>query len=282
MTTSSTQSDYQVITDPSGTSKGQSMDVYGDFVNWNAVKYGDYTTWTNILNWNQGDNQQKIDGDCGVVSCENLLIEDGLLGPSSNAQTAYNLETEVLAYALKKGFCDSDGENYNSDQVNILKGFGLAAQTVNTTLQTIGQDIKAGYGVLASVASDILWGTHSDNDQIDHEITITGVAYSASSPTQIDGFYICDSGEGIASAANEFINLSLMEEVITGNTHASSTAIGTFELTDNPITYSPNSSSSSSPSSSSTSPSSSSSPPNTGICITGTSTRSFIDWRLRQ
>ena len=44
----------------------------------------------------------------------------------------------------------------------------------------------------------------------DHAITITGVDVSSTNPSQIDGFYICDSGRGLASDADRFVSASLM------------------------------------------------------------------------
>lgn len=196
-----------VTTDPSG------VKVYD---------YGQATTWAKYLDYSQGDNSKGYKYDCGLASCENVLIETGVLAKRSSTTIVNGVDTEestVVNYAAANGYCITSNSNpyynggtYGSWQASILNHFGLSALDQYTSLSTIASTIKSGGCVIAEVDAYQLWGMGSAG-YANHAITVTGVDYNYSNPTQIDGFYICDSGRGIASDASRFVSYSLMSSV---------------------------------------------------------------------
>ena len=235
-----------VTTDPSGQT---------------VIDYGQNNYWANSLDYAQGDNNKKYMSDCGLASCENVLIESGVLAKRVNYNPVWGSATDteestVVDYAAANGLCVTsnsnaynDGGTYGSWQAQILQHFGVNAVDENITLNQLAASIKNGFDAIAEVSAEILWGTGTTN-YADHAITITGVAYDYNNPNQVDGFYICDSGRWLKSDADRFVSYSLMsqafdmnavgnvaygEAVVTTNTQAASVSssgskVGTAEV----------------------------------------------------
>lgn len=213
----------------------QSGLVTTDPINQKVIDYGQNNQWANYLDYSQGDNDKKYVSDCGLVSCENVLIQEGILPKESNYSPSISVkngewvyksyndtdESKVVDYAaangLITGISNSDpyynGGTSMCQMWDILNNFDVPANEYDTSLTQIANAIKNNEGVIAAVDANILWGGTDPGGQANHAVTITGVAYDYTNPNQIDGFYICDSGAGMAAGikdANEFVPYSLM------------------------------------------------------------------------
>jgi len=174
-----------------------------------------------FLDYKQGDNNKGYNYDCGLASCENVLIETGVFAERSSANIVKGIDQEestVVDYAAAHGLCSTNSSAYyngltnGTDLVQVLNHFGVSATNEYTTITGIANAIQDNECVITAVDASKLWGLGNDQG-IDHFITITGVDYSATNSSQIDGFYICDSGRGLASDADRFISTSLMASV---------------------------------------------------------------------
>ena len=198
-----------------------------------VTDYGQNDSWANSLDYSQGDNSRGFFSDCGLVACENVLIQEGLLSQKtgySPTETSlkgrwtygsYNDtgESTVVNYAVANGLTDSsksdsylDGGTTACQQWDILKNFGVPSNEVYTSLTGIANAIMADQCVIAEVDAYKLWGIGSAGN-VNHSVTVTGVAYDYTNPNQIDGFYICDSGAGMVygqSSADKFVSYSVM------------------------------------------------------------------------
>ena len=188
-----------------------------------VVDYGQASSWANYLDHSQGDNDKGYKYDCGLVSCENVLIETGVLAKRSSTTIVKGIDQEesaVVDYAAANKLCITsnsnhyyDGGTYGSWQAQILAHFGVSATDQFTTLDGIASAIKNNECVIAEVDAYKLWGMADPDGYPDHAITVTGVDYSLTNSSQIDGFYICDSGRGLASDAARFVSAGLMASV---------------------------------------------------------------------
>lgn len=195
-------------------------DPYGDY----AVIYGQPNYWGDYLDSKQGDNELRYMYDCGLVACENVLIEMGIFPKRSKYTVVKGVDTqesEVVQYAAENNLCDTsnanptkNGSTYLSDMQRLLSHFRVAADYMSGTITEIADYIEEGKCVIAGVASSILWNMQGKAVQ-DHAITITGVAYDLADPDEIEGFYICDSGRRRSSDSDRFVSYDLMEEAFT-------------------------------------------------------------------
>ena len=209
-------------TDPSGTK---------------VIQYGQPISWHSYLDYKQGDDSKKYVYDCGVAACENVLIETGALAKRGSTTVVNGVDQEestVVNYAATHSLCDTsnsnpyyDGGTTGGSQAQILAGFGISAKAQYTTISGIADALKAGKAVIAEVSAEKLWGSGSTT-YADHAITITGVDVNASDSSKIDGFYICDSGRGLASDSDRFISAGLMDSIFNFNYNNTTAGLAVF------------------------------------------------------
>lgn len=195
----------------------------GDIVNINgvnAVAYGDSDYWANYLDYAQGDNTQRYYGSCGIISCENVLIQAGKLSKKIdyNPWSEYDTqESSIVGLAISRGLCTNSTNPYYSggttayDQRDILASYGISSRAYVYTVEDLANAAKQGKGIIASIDAGLLWYNRASG--INHAITVTGVAYNISDPNKIEGFYICDSGRGRTDDASRFISYSFMKSI---------------------------------------------------------------------
>lgn len=172
------------------------------------------------LNYNQGNAVRGFLGTCGETSVANITM----LGDKPVT------EKDVVERAIKEGLCETDSKNPGArgassqwDQQQLLEEFGFTSTVTNGfNVQQVARDIKQGKGVAVSINSDALWDGRvvSGPAFTDHRITVTGVACSASTG-DITGFYIADSGRGLASDMCRFVTLEQMKKMT--NAHGANT-----------------------------------------------------------
>ncbi|MEI7473899.1 MAG: calcium-binding protein [bacterium] len=187
-----------------------------------VITYGESSLWKNYLDYAQGDNSYNYLGDCGIVSCENILIQAGAL----SKKTGYTylsgrtdaLETQVVGMAISKNLCTKTSNSYNNggttpeNQEKILESFGVQAHYEITSLENIAGYLKENKGVIVEINAYKIWGAqYGSSSTINHAVTLTGVAYDASNANKIEGFYICDSGRRLQSDAERYVSYDQMK-----------------------------------------------------------------------
>jgi hypothetical protein len=158
------------------------------------------------LNHCQGDNPEHDNGDCGVVSCADVLNQFGIC----------LTEADVVAHATRcrelhvvPGHPDESGWTLPADQVAILSDYGIAAHWAGErSVEQLPDAVQGGRGVIAAVNAGVLWSNPSvlGHGQANHVVTITGVARDPYDGA-LQGFYINDSGNGQSA---QFISAHLM------------------------------------------------------------------------
>jgi hypothetical protein len=183
------------------------------FINGNYV-WGNPLGWKNLMDHCQGDNAFDYWSDCGIVACENVLIQSELIKPKDNFYNQQYLdidtfsfvqgntdkeETDLVKYAINQDFCDCSNQfpYYNGgttvlDQINILEGNGVSAHYEFLTLENLGEYIKNNHCVIAEIDANVIW-SGSSSGMINHAVVVTGAAYDQRG-NDLTGFYICDSG----------------------------------------------------------------------------------------
>jgi len=214
---------------PSLLSAGAEITTDGD--GHKVIAYGQSAYWKNYLDYAQGDNSKGYLGCCGLVSCENVLIEAGVLAKKTNYSPVWGskndtIESTVVNYAASKGLCITEkqtsntymqGGTYGSWQKSILNAFGVAASDVYTTVDYLATVIKNNKCAIVEIDADTLWNTSVKADYANHAITVTGVAYDINNSSLIHGFYICDSGRWKTSDASRFVTYDLMKSIFELN-----------------------------------------------------------------
>lgn len=187
-----------------------------------VLVYGNPFEWGKYLDYYQGDNSSGFQQDCGVVACENALIQSGILDLKTSYRPGYDsLESEVIYRAIQLGAYSEgetvadNGATYYSDRRDILQDYNpdydLSFQIFYDDFKLIGEMVESSYCIIAGVSSQALWYGGAPTLP-DHAVVITGVAYNSSN--QIEGFYICDSGRGLKSDASRFISYALAAQSI--------------------------------------------------------------------
>ncbi len=196
-----------------------------------VLAYGQSAYWKNYLDYAQGDNSKGYLGCCGLVSCENVLIEAGVLAKKTNYKPVWgsltdSIESTVVNYAASKGLCITEkqtankymqGGTYGSWQKSILNAFGVTASDVYTTVEYLANAVKNNKCAIVEVDADRLWNTSVKADYANHAVTVTGVAYDINNSSLIHGFYICDSGRWKTSDASRFVSYDLMKSIFELN-----------------------------------------------------------------
>ena len=81
----------------------------------------------------------------------------------------------------------------------ILRHYGLESDIIKKAeIQDIASFVEAGKGVRASVDANRLWYERQATNAELHAVTVTSVQRDVTT-NEILGFYICDSGKGLAS-----------------------------------------------------------------------------------
>ena len=143
----------------------------------------------------QGDNPEHDCGDCGVVSCADVLNQFGVR------------LTEAVAFlhALSRhelhvvpGRPDQSGWTLPAEQAAILTDYGVPAHPEEAQpVERLALAVQLGHGVIAMVNAGVLWSDPRGlgHGQANHAITITGIARDRYDGALL-GFYINDSGTG--------------------------------------------------------------------------------------
>jgi hypothetical protein len=143
----------------------------------------------------QGDNEFGCKGDCGLVSCGDVLNQFG-------QQVS---ENDVVRFALENGYCqivpgspEMSGGTSLLDQVEVLKSFGVPAHLeIGGSLEGVADRIADGHGVIIEVNAGELWDdpAYYDGGDANHAITITNVAFDPATG-EVEGVFVDDSGAG--------------------------------------------------------------------------------------
>lgn len=186
---------------------------------------GNPTQWTRFLDTQQGDNGQRQNRDCGIVSVENILIEMGILPPHSNSGSVDQQETAVFQTALDNTLCESFGGTNQTEQVELLAKYGVAAENkLNINFTELATAVSDGRGVILSVDGQKLqqvvqYGKITNpNATGTHAVTVTGVKYGPNN--SILGFYLCNSqGKSFTNYAgktvydsNEYVPIDFLKQ----------------------------------------------------------------------
>ncbi len=158
-----------------------------------------------LLNHRQGDNPEHFQGDCGLVSVEDVLRQF----------RAHVTEADVVTHAIQRGECQADpaadqsGGTQPSQDAQILADYGVPAQVKSgQTMEQLAVLVEQGRGVIIGVNCGVLWQIPADvgDGSVNHAVTVTGVALDPHGDG-IQGFYINDSGNGKSA---EFVGTILM------------------------------------------------------------------------
>ena len=184
-----------------------------------VVTYGESYIWKNYLDYAQGDNSQGYRGDCGIVTCENILIQSGVFQKKINyvyqSGVIDQLESQIVGLAISKNLCTNTGSSSDkggttsAQQVAILKNYGVAAHSEFASLESVANYVKENKSILMFVNAYSLW--YGSIGGVNHAVTITGVAYDQNNPNKITGFYICDSGRDSKADSERYVSYSAMK-----------------------------------------------------------------------
>ena len=142
----------------------------------------------------QGDNPYGYSGTCGIISCEMILRNFGIVVT----------ETDLVKYCIDNGLCRRDGPPaYRGgttvySQARLLNDFGVPAEIqLQAGLSDLSNWVESGKDVIVAANAGVLWNdaTYFDGGIANHAVVVTGVARSPDN-NEILGFYITDSGIG--------------------------------------------------------------------------------------
>jgi hypothetical protein len=179
------------------------------------------------LNHLQGQNDFGFQGTCGLVSCEQVMNQEGL-----NVN-----ENDVVKTAASKSLCstgstpEKNGGTTVQERTQILNDANIPTHTEKGgDLDTLNNYLKEGKSVIASVNAGELWNdpNYYDNGQNNHAVLVTGTAGKPENGNLL-GFFINDSGTG---ESGQFVDKEKMSAAWekTG---------GVMNVTDNPLSKQP-------------------------------------------
>jgi hypothetical protein len=154
----------------------------------------------------QGDNPEHDCGDCGIVSCADVLNQFGLRLTEADAFLHARRCHELHVVAGRR---DESGWTLPADQAAILSDYGVPAHAEEAQpVERLALAVQLGHGVIAMVNAGVLWSDPSGlgHGQANHAITVTGVARDRYDGALL-GFYINDSGTGLSG---QFVSAHLM------------------------------------------------------------------------
>jgi len=154
----------------------------------------------------QGDNPGHDCGDCGVVSCADVLNQFGVRLTEADAflHAARRHELHVVP-----GRPDQSGWTLPAEQAAILADYGVPAHAEEgQPVERLALAVQLGHGVIAMVNAGVLWSDPRSlgHGQANHAVTITGIARDPYDGALL-GFYINDSGTG---QSGQFVSAHLM------------------------------------------------------------------------
>ncbi|WP_406851298.1 calcium-binding protein [Herbaspirillum huttiense] len=176
-----------------------------------VLTYGNPFALFHDLDNYQGDAVARYEGTSGEVCIANLATIAGMSVT----------EKDVVNKAIAEKLCDTtskDPEKRGSisvdNQLVLLKEFGLASTLAQGFDENaVARDIIKGKGVIVSVNGSRIWAKNIPKNvgMTDHMIAIIGVGYGAQSG-EVDGFYITDSGRGLAADTCRYVSLQTMRD----------------------------------------------------------------------
>jgi hypothetical protein len=189
---------------------------------------GDVTGYA-AFNHLQGDNPEHGCGDCGIVSCADVLNQFGVR----------LTEADTFVHAMRRhelhvvpGRPDQSGWTLPNEQAAILTDYGVPAHAEKAqSVERLALAVQLGHGVIAMVNAGVLWSDPASlgHGQANHAVTITGIARDHYDGALL-GFYINDSGTG---QSGQFVSAHLMRTafeheggfcVVTDSVHAAGRA----------------------------------------------------------
>jgi hypothetical protein len=160
------------------------------------------------LNHRQGDNPLGFRGTCGLVSCQDVLCQFGVVVT----------EADVVAYAAEHGLCAiSDvpavsGGTSEASQAQLLAEMGVPAHVESGQgLSDLAAWVQEGRGIIIEVNAGELWNDPNawDNGEPNHAVVVTGLALDPLTG-QVSGFYLNDSGRGYPGDSGRFLDAHQM------------------------------------------------------------------------
>jgi hypothetical protein len=170
-----------------------------------CVVIGDVAGYA-AFNHRQGQNPEHDRGDCGIVSCADVLDQFGI--PLTEAAVVEHA-TRCAEIHVVPGSPEQSGWTYPTEQARILSDYGVLAHVEHgQTVEGIAAAVQAGRGVIIEVNAGVLWcdvralGGGAAN----HAVTVTGISRDPGDGA-LTGFFINDSGTG---RSGQFVSVHLM------------------------------------------------------------------------
>lgn len=154
----------------------------------------------------QGDNPEHDRGDCGIVSCADILNQFGVRLTETDA---FQHATRRHELHVMPGRPDQSGWTLPAEQAAILTDYGVPAHAEEAQpVERLALAVQRGHGVIAMVNAGVLWTDPQalGHGQANHAVTVTGIARDPYDGALL-GFYINDSGTG---QSGQFISEHLM------------------------------------------------------------------------
>lgn len=154
----------------------------------------------------QGDNPRHDRGDCGIVSCADVLNQFGVLVTEADA---FLHAARCRELHMVPGRPDQSGWTLPAEQAAILTDYGVPAHPEQAQqVERLALAVQRGHGVIAMVNAGVLWSDPQalGHGQANHAVTITGIARERYDGALL-GFYINDSGTG---QSGQFVSAHLM------------------------------------------------------------------------
>jgi hypothetical protein len=154
----------------------------------------------------QGDNPEHDRGDCGIVSCADVLNQFGVRITEADAFVHATLCHELHMVPGRPG---ESGWTLPAEQAAILTDYGVPAHAEGAQpVERLALAVQQGHGAIAMVNCGVLWSDPRalEHGQANHAVTITGVARDRYDGALL-GFYINDSGTG---KSGQFVSVHLM------------------------------------------------------------------------
>ena len=168
-----------------------------------------------MLNHDQGNAVKRVEGDCGLVSAENVAR---MAGKDVS-------EADVVDIARVNGDCDygifknpGDNGGATSEQIkDVLGRLGIDADVKEKpSVDDVAKAVESGRGVIACVRTGEFWEDPA-YDGGGHAVTVTSVERGPDG--DVVAFRVCDSGTGgkdsCRAVSADLLESSLMETVVT-------------------------------------------------------------------
>lgn len=177
----------------------------------------------------QGDNPEHDCGDCGIVSCADVLNQFGVRLTEADAYVHATRCHELHVVPERK---EQSGWTLPAEQAAILTDYGVPAHAEEAQqVERLALAVQHGHGVIAMVNAGVLWSNPRvlGHGQANHAVTITGIARDPYDGALL-GLYINDSGNG---QSGQFVSEHLMTSafeheggfcVVTDSAHAAGLA----------------------------------------------------------